>query len=379
MRLRPCVLAVIAIAAAACGGNLATEDPLAPIPSRVDASAIEPPPLRVEWRRPPEILPGEDDPVLVTRPTAVGATLAYLPRGREMVALRLENGTEAWRLQLGVEVVSQPLADAEGVAVPTSDGWLLLDETGRLRAALRTAHPARAAISTADGVIQVDVAGIERLRLRPAEAAGSMWRTPVENAATLAITADGSLLIVVDDAGAVTAHRASDGGSVWRSDLVALPYRPAMARDHVVVVGDDHRVHALQLSSGKQRWISKEIGIRIAAAPVVVDDLVWVPGLDAAVHAYSWGGSHQFRVPVSGRIYVDLVAWDRWVVVSPQYGPWSLVRAPLQRNGPGDPGQPGIVTISSDGELSVRPGVGAAGVTVTDEGGAVRLLKAPLR
>ena len=315
--------------------------------------------------------------MLATQGAAVGATLAYVPRETELLALRLSDGSEAWRLELGVAIASQPIPDMEGVLVPTLDGWILIDDSARMRSALGTDHPARAAVATVDGLVQVDSGGVQRLRLRPVEAAESVWRSDLEGAAAIALTDDAELAVIVDESGAVTALRVADGSVAWVSAESALPFRPAVYREHAIVIGQDHRVRALRLRDGKRSWTSKEIGVRVGAAPVVVDRVIWVPGLDSAVHGFDWGGSHLFRVAVTGRVYIDLQSWGRWVVVSPQYGPWTMVRAPLRRLGPGDPGLPRTVTITSDGELSLRPGVGALGVVVIDDAGSVRLLTPP--
>lgn len=357
----------------ACGGNLAAQDPLAPIPTRFDPRDVEPVPLVQQWSvQPPE--PREDERVPVPQvPGAVGEGIAYVARGTDLLAFALDDGHPLWSVTLGADAVAPLLAAGAGVAVGTTDAWMLIDTEGRLLARLDVPSPPRTAVRLGEGLVQVDGASVRRLRLFPAEEAGELWATDLEGAAAIAIGPGGELAVVTTTGGDAIAIELATGRILWTAPEPRVrALRPAVSDSHAIVVGEDSRLHALRWRDGKRSWTTKEIGVEVVAGPVLVEDVLWVGGMDSAIHGYRPGGSHLFRLPVSGRILVDLVSWGRWVMASPQYGPWYIVRGPLRSYGPADPGQPRTLQLRSEADLEVRPAVGAAGVLTTDANGVIR-------
>jgi outer membrane protein assembly factor BamB len=374
---------VAVVALPGCGGNRATEDLLAPVPTKVDPRDVEPTPLVELWKLEPEGDPDDEDaPPLPSVPGALGAAHAFVARGSELLALDIADGRLAWTLELGSPAIAPLLSIGESVAAPTASAWLLAGPRGRLQGVVPVATPPLAAVALEGGLVQVDGQTVRRLRLYPAEQSGEVWALDVPGASAVAIDESARTAVVTTSEGPIVGVNLANGRRLWENrEIEALPLRPTIAGSEAIVVGVDSRLRAIRLSNGKRRWTSKDIGVQVAAAPAVLDGVVWAAGLDSALHAYQPGGSHLFRLPLAGRVFIDLVTWDRWVFVSPQYGPWSIVRAPLRRMGPADPGQPRGLALVADGDLDLSPAVGPAGVLAIDATGVIRLFghNAPAR
>lgn len=368
---------------AACGGR-AVVDELAPISVDVDEDLVEPPPLRVEWtvaaaQAAPAPEPGAD-PAAPTHGPAVDANHVYLPYDDVVRALRVADGTVAWTAHLPGAVLATPVVIGTGIAVATEAAWLFFDTDGRARGLLPVTAPPREAAAIGDRLVFTDGADVHTARLPgPEETAALVWSVPAPGAAGLRPGPAGRLVVVAAAEAGVVALDLATGAVRWhREDLPVIRVRPAIGPRRAFVVGADSRIRALELSDGDVDWTSKAVGVRVSGAPVMVDGIVWVPGLDAALYGFDAdGGSHLFRLPLSGRAYVDLVAWDRWVVASPRDGPWTLVRGPLSAAGPTNPGSARTSGVSSRGRLELPPGVGPPGVAVVDATGEVRLLRPP--
>ncbi len=371
-----------------CGGALET-DPLAPIPTEVDEREIEPPSLRVEWKHTPRssglvVVPAEDEDEEIlfpppTQPPAIDSTLVYSVHHDLIRAYRLRDGLLRWEVRVAAEIVLPPLPIAGGIAVASAEGrWLWVDLTGRLRAVSEPTDPSTDAVALPRGIVAVDgssVALIDTSQL--ADASLVRWRRPLPGARVVSGALDGQTAIAVTDEGLVAALAIDTGDEIWRNEEIeALSAGAAVDGQRVFVVGQDARIHALRLRNGKRAWRSKETGVPVVGAPATVGGLVWIAGLDAALHAYDVAtGSHMHRVRLSGRSFLDLATWGSWVVASPEYGPWTLVRAPLFANGPADPGQPRSYTIESSDDLILAPGSGSPGVILVDASGELKLLR----
>lgn len=390
-------LVALLAALGSCGGTAATEDPLAAVPIRVDAELVEPPPLRVEWtvRSMPPAGDGSppvtqdrdedaDEDGTLVQPPALDGELAYVPYARRVRALRVADGSVAWDVHLPADPVLAPVALASGIAVADAGGWTWIDRGGGIVGRLSITGRPLAAVGAGDLVIVVDGESVVGIQGPDAAAPPAIaWTFPLPGARAPALGPDGQVVVVTAGDAGVAAVSVGDGRLRWhRTDLVASPARAAIGERRAYVVDMDSRVRALDLQDGDTGWTSKAIGVRVIGAPVAVDRLVWVAGLDAALYAYDSGsGSHLFRIPTSGRVYIDLTSWRRWVVVSPQYGPWSLVRGPLQRTGPAEPGAPRGITISPGetppGDLTLAPAIGPPGVLLSDGRGTIHLLRPP--
>ncbi len=368
----------LALLVVGCGGGGAI-DPLAPIPLRVAPEDVEPVALRQHWNIQFELdVDGDDEPDPPTQAPALGTGAVFIAYGTQMLARDRDNGALLWQLRLASEIILAPIAIGEEVLIVTEDRWLWLDALGRTNTALEfDSAPLDTAIigrrvyvTDSDGVYALRLSG-EGTNARIVQ----VWRRELDGASELTASPPDERLFVIADDGGVHALGVRDGRLLWSSDGVeASGPRPASIAGTLFVVATDYRVVAIDAGNGKQRWRSKEIGVRVTGAPAVNDDLVWVAGLDAALHGYAiGGGSHRHRVPLAGRTYVDLAVWGRWVLASPQAGPWTLVRGPLRSNGPADPGFPRSVMLAAESDLTLPVGVGPGGVATVETSGMVRL------
>lgn len=367
-----------------CGGRAALDEPLAAIPFKVEAKLVEPAALRVEWSlSPPPLAAGndaEEKPPTPTRSPAVDAHLVYVPYGDVVRAARVEDGSPLWSVHLPGPAVLPPVVVDSGIAVATARAWMWIDREGRAGGLLPLAVEPVDAASAGELLVFVDGAEVHAVRPPGGDAgARTVWTTPLPGATGVGLGPTRQQVVVTAGEQGVAALGLADGAIRWqRADTSVITARAAVGPRRAFVVRADSRIRALSLDDGDVDWTSRAIGVRVSGAPVLVDDIVWVAGLDAALHGYDAGsGSHLFRLGLSGRVYVDLVTWGRWVIASPGYGPWSLVRGPLIAVGPADPGAPRKLDIAAGGDLEIAPGTGPAGVAVVDASGQLRLLRPP--
>ena len=359
---------------AACSGA-AQVDPLAPVPTRVNPDEIAAPALRVEWTY--EAIDQEEDVEVPTHAAAVGSRFVFVPYPDRIEAI--EAGRLVWAVQLRDPLVGPPLAMGDGVVLPAETGWFNVGPDGTPRGFFAQEGQLHDALVVDGAIVAIRGEGIHRIDIVPNGLAAT-WTTAAPEARKAAAAVDGRTLYVTGDDRVLRAYDLSSGAPRWTSSRVEFaPLRPSVDPNPgsmtLYAIGVDGRVYGIRQRDGSRAWAGKDIGMRSVGSPITVDELVWAPGLDAAAHAFTTGGgSHQFRIPANGRVYLDLAAWRGWIVVSPQYGPWLLLRGPRQRSGPADPGVPRVVRIESDDDILLPPAVGPIGVALIDSSGSVRLL-----
>lgn len=363
---------------AACGGGLAVDDQLAAIPTRIDAELVEPAPLRIEWTVDAPVVDTVDQ--IPTQGPGLDEVAVYVVYGNRVVAHAVADGELLWELTLDAPVMAAPIAYGGGIALATADAWVLADRDGRLLGTL--AAPAAPDTSVLVGEVIVSLAAGRLRAIGTPSVGGSptlLWEKDWEEGRALAAGPAGRQVVVVGEETGAAAFAVADGARRWhRADLTVAGVQPAIGARRAYVVGHDTRIRALDLSDGDTAWTSKPTGVQVRGAPVMLEGVLWVPGLDAGLHGYdAGGGSHWFRLPLSGRAYLPLVQWGRWVVASPQYGPWMTVRGPLTSSGPGNPGSPRAVSIASGADLDFAPAVGKLGLATVDAQGRIRLLRPP--
>lgn len=359
------------LSTSACSSTVAL-DPLAPVPTKVDPSEIPSPALRPAWTY--SSTDEDGDREVPTHSAAVGDHAIFVAYADRLVALDLE-GEELWSARQNGILTFGPVAFRGGVALASRAGWLWLDGNGSAAAFLDQGDTINDALVVPAGLVVVGSERVQLLTLSVTESLDTAWSTPLPGGLRVGASPEGDSLYVTNEDGTVTALVATTGHVSWRNTQIEVaPLRPAV-NQAVYVIDRDGRLHALRRRDGKRLWGAKEIGMRVSGSPAVRGGLVWVPGLDAAVHAFTTGaGSHQFRIRGNGRIHLDLAAWGPWVIASPQYGPWIIVQGPLTHVGPADPGSARVLNIVSDDDISLPPAVGPAGVVVIDTAGTVRLL-----
>lgn len=369
------VLPVVLLASTACSGA-ASIDPLAPVPTRVDPNEVATPPLRVAWTVSSDDESGDSE--VPVRAAAVGSRAVFVAYADRLDALDIDDGETLWEARLNGPLTFAPVAFHEGVLVATEGGWLWFNADGAPTATAALPGPVNDALLVGGAVVVVSGDQIALLDRTGGSDLSIVWTVSLPGGRRVGAGPDGTALYVTNEDGSVTALTAATGNVRWRStEIVVAPLRPAVDRA-VYVIDRNGRLHALRPRDGRREWSAKDVGVRVSGSPVVRDGLVWVPGLDAAVHAFTaGGGSHQHRIRGNGRLHLDLAVWGAWVVASPQYGPWVIVQGPRNRVGPADPGSPRILRIESDDSLALPPAVDSTqttGVVVIDSAGTIRLL-----
>jgi len=371
MRTDRLFLAGVLLSSWACSGAAAL-DPLAPVPTSVDPNEIASPALRPAWTY--SSTDEDGDREVPTHSAAVGDRAIFIAYSDRLVALDLD-GEELWDAHQSSSLAFGPVAFRDGVALASDAGWLWLDGNGSAAAFLGPGDVINDAVAVSAGLVVVGSEDVLLLTLSATDGLAAAWSTPLPGGRRVGVSPAGDALYVASEDGTVTALIATTGQVSWRNtEIEVAPLRPAID-EAVYVIDGSGRLHALRRRDGKRMWGAKEIGMRVSGSPAVGGDLVWVPGLDAAVHAFTTAaGNHQFRIRANGRIHLDLAAWGRWVIASPQYGPWVVVQGPRKRVGPADPGAARVLSIASDDDIAVPPAVGTAGVVLIDSAGTVRLL-----
>lgn len=199
-------------------------------------------------------------------PLVSDGTLVFVPSEGAVHALRLEDGSVAWRATTGE--LTAPMV--------TREGWLLAATDGKL-AALRAADGAT--------VWTVD-AGLQRER---AEISGNVL---------YASYADGRLI----------ARDLTSGRVLWERRFRGVPGEPFVYGEDLFVGVTDKTFYCLNASTGRDDWLSKHVGATIrgrAAADArhvyfaALDNMVWA--LDRGHGAIRWHKGVPFR-PSSGPV-----------------------------------------------------------------------------
>ncbi len=118
----------------------------------------------------------------------------------------------------------------------------------------------------------------------------------------------------VSEVGDVVRVDAATGKTVWHADGAAgledgaRPLDPVLAADRLVVPWRAGVVDAYALDDGTRLW-RRDLGTRLNAHPVLLDDALLVGGLDGRVHRLRTGdGEITGGLDLGGVLYGDLVA-----------------------------------------------------------------------
>ena len=264
----------------------------------------------------------------------------------QVVALRQDNGQEAWQVQVSTEVLAPPRAASGIVVVRTGDGKFTgLDaRTGERRWVYAPAMPALSLRGSAPPVLTraLVIAGLETgkllvlsldkgLPVTEKTIAPPRGRTEIErlididaepkirddnlylaayrgNVAALdmrggnllwnrevssyaGLDVDERQVYISDDADAVLALDRRTGGTLWRqAELTGRRLSaPVATRDHVVVGDFEGYLHWLSKDSGKIVGRIRAAGKAIVAPPFAAGDTVFIQGQGGALGAFRAG------------------------------------------------------------------------------------------
>ena len=182
-------------------------------------------------------------PIAATQSLAADDSQVYVASDASLQALRLEDGSVAWRAALGGAATAPPLAHA---------GWVIAAAAGDL-----------IALRASDGVV--------------------VWRKhfgPIEFRPAV----DGDLLVASLVEGQVVALDLRDGTERWRRELGASPGEPVTIGGRVYVGTRDKYFYSLLASSGRVED-HRPLGAEIRGPVLVHDRHVLFAAMDNLVRA----------------------------------------------------------------------------------------------
>ena len=312
---------------------------------------------------------------LTLRP-AVGENAIYLAQGNRLAAWNVSDGLPRWpAVVLDSEISAAPVALGDQVVVATGGRsprvWWFGSDSRPIEQAPVEAPITE--ISAAPGVlVYIDERGVGRL-------GDVQWHTPVEDVQSVAISVDHGLAVVTVAPGVLKAFDLGNGSQRWQYDAGGPITRADVAADRLFVGGGEQGLLALRVANGRLLW-KRSLGTGVEGAPAHAQDLVWVAGLDAQLHAFKAGNGTQMgqlTTDLSSRNYLDIASFEPWVVVGALYGPWLAVRGPTRAERAGRAiglpvRQPNAV---GRPDLKIPAGTGAAGVAVVNGDGSVVFLQ----
>ena len=218
----------------------------------------------------------------------------------QVVALRQENGQEAWRAQVSSEVLAPPRAGNGIVVVRSGDGKFTgLDaRTGERRWVYVHSVPALSLRGSAPPLVVqgLVVAGLDSgkllvlsldkgLPLTEKTIAAPRGRTEIERMIDIDSEPKvvGDTLYLAAYRGSVAAIDMRGGNLVWTRDLSSYAGL-AVDAGQVYVSDDSDAVIALDRRSGGTLWKQPELTGRRLSAPVATDDYVVVGDFEGYLH-----------------------------------------------------------------------------------------------
>jgi len=221
-------------------------------------------------------------------------------RKGEVVALRQDNGQEAWRKQVSSEVLAPPRAASGIVVVRTIDGKFtgLDSRSGEQRWVYTHALPALSLRGNAPPLLtrELAIAGLDNgkllvlslaqgLPLTEKTVAAPRGRTEIERLIDIDSEpkAFGDTLYLAAYRGNVAAINMRDGNLVWNRDLSSHAGLDVDARQ-VYVSDDADAVLALDRAAGGTFWKQAEMTGRRLSAPAATTDYVVVGDFEGYLH-----------------------------------------------------------------------------------------------
>jgi outer membrane protein assembly factor BamB len=201
-----------------------------------------------------------------------------------LVALRLTDGKELWRADVGDYIArSTPALDGDVLYVSAGYALMAIDaKTGKERWSV----PLRFAGSCSP-VVDADrvyVATQEGHVSAFAKANGSeLWHYRNDNLLFGSPAVASGVVVIADEVGAVTAIDARTGRELWQDDAGAEVFATAAIADGTVYVATTKpSLLALDVRTGKERW---QRGVGGGSSPAVADGTVYLGGDDQALRA----------------------------------------------------------------------------------------------
>lgn len=253
--------------------------------------------------------------IVLASPTVADGTVYVGSTNSLLEALDAATGEPRWSTRTNGWLVSHVATDGEVVAATTlGERFITADpDTGRRRLNFFTGTPVAGGPIIADGrayfvtnrggVWAVNPHAISRpfsrfayvakvnffawrLRDDPPRQVGSIWvgsaRGRVKHSP---VYANGNLM-VVNEAGRITAFNAASGEVIWDRELeVEVVAEPVAAGEALLIATNDRRLLAFDTSTGATVWEHDLVNVNLSAAPAIADGTLYLPTSDGRLLA----------------------------------------------------------------------------------------------
>ena len=125
-----------------------------------------------------------------------------------------------------------------------------------------------------------------RLRDDPPRQVGSIWVSSARGRVKHSpVYANGNLM-VVNEAGRITAFNAASGAVIWERDLeIEVVAEPVAAGETLLIATNDRRLLAFNTSTGATVWEHNLVNVNLSAAPAIADGALYLPTSDGRLLA----------------------------------------------------------------------------------------------
>lgn len=260
----------------------------------------------------------------------------------EVEALDRRDGAKVWRTTVGSEVLAPPRASAGTVVVRSIDGGVtgLSTTSGEPRWNLRRDEPSLTLRGSGPPLLDQDVAVLGysdgKLAAVKVTNGATLWEIPVArpggtNEVERMIDVDATP-ILVDDVlyavsfqGMVRAFALGDNRTMWSREMSSYTDFTADA-DNLYISDSLGRVHALDRSTGGEKWVQDQLLRRRLSGPAVIGGYVVVGDYEGYLHVMNKSdGRLVGRSQFNDRISAQPLVRDKSVLVLTEGGRLSAV------------------------------------------------------
>jgi outer membrane protein assembly factor BamB len=258
------------------------------------------------------------DYVARTTPALSGNTL-FVAAGYALLAIDAETGVERWSVPLRFAGSCSPVVDGNLVYAATQEGHIsaFAIETGEEVWHYRNDNLLFGSPAVAEGVVVIaDEAGV--VTAIDARTGREMWQRPAGGEAFTTPAIAGGVAFVATNAPSLTAFELKTGAQLWRRD-VGGESSPAAGDRFVFLGGDDQSVRALDATTGETRW-SSPLGYAIRSSVTFADEAVYIGSGPTLTAIDRDDGSTLWTHVTGGIVTADLVVVAETVIASSHDG-----------------------------------------------------------
>jgi outer membrane protein assembly factor BamB len=239
----------------------------------------------------------------------VARGMVFLGTARGLVALRLEDGSEAWTVAAAYGVGAAPLVLGNTLYACLGDEAVVaLDPSTGARRWEHRCGAGRSAPVLAGGRVVLGLRTAEVLALDAATGRPA-WRLPVDGAVSFAPAAVGSSVVVGDGGRRLRCVDAESGRVLWTRSVKGrfLGDGPAVSPRAIVFALDSLEVEAYDPATGRRLW-NRWMGTFHLSSPAVAGDVVLFGARTRLVALDARTGDDAWQVELDAEVACPLVA-----------------------------------------------------------------------